>query len=166
MKSLKIILPSIAAILLLVIVLFFPQRITEIVNKTITQTIITTDTIIEVRTITVRDTVPKIVYKELVRLDTIYYAVNDIVTISVPVPIEQAVYSGNIDTIGTYSATVEGYKPLLKSIEFDINIPLTTINRTINKQKRWNFGIVGGTGYGLFTRKPDVFVGLGINYTL
>jgi hypothetical protein len=34
------------------------------------------------------------------------------------------------------------------------------------KTKRWNLGVTGGLGYGLMTRKPDAFVGVGVTYNL
>lgn len=66
----------------------------------------------------------------------------------------------------TYTAWVSGYRPLLDSI----HVYRRTVTRTVvvsKKEKRnWRreqagAGIIGGAGYGLTTKKPDVFVGVG-----
>ena len=174
MKSLKIIIPSVAVILLLTVVLLFPSRVTDVVDRFSPKPQIVSDTVTVVETVTVHDTVPKIVYRERVFYDTIRVvatdsATGDTVQVSVPLPIEQVAFSGAIDTFGTYTATVQGYKPLLKSIEFELKIPTVTVTKTVTntgKLTRWNFGITAGAGYGVFTRKPDVFVGFGLTYRL
>jgi hypothetical protein len=172
MKSLNIILPSVAVILLLLMVLIFPSRINGIVDKFTPEATVRTDTVTILRTVTVRDTVARVVYRERVRTDTMVYAVRDTVSgdtvkITVPIPIERAEFTGKVDTLGTYKAIVEGYKPQLKSIEFDLTLPERTVKRTVKeKAPRWNVGIVSGFGYGIFNKKPDLFVGLGIVYRL
>lgn len=63
----------------------------------------------------------------------------------------------------TYTAWVSGYEPRLDSI--DVYRKTTTITkaitRTVTKHRIFNVGIVGGAGYGILTKKPDVWIGIG-----
>ena len=136
------------------------------------QTVVRTDTLI-VRD-TIHDSVPKLVYQEVVRYvketpislhDTVYMSKNEenvYLTDSgkVIVPISRKVYTDD----STYRAVVSGYKATLDQI--DIYRKQTVITNTVTKDRRWNFGLTGGIGYGLTTHKPDVFVGVGVTYRL
>lgn len=136
------------------------------------KTVVTTDTLI-VRD-TIHDSVPKLVYQEVVRYvketpislhDTVYMPKNEenvYLTDSgkVIVPISRKVYTDD----STYRAVVSGYKATLDQI--DVYRKQTVITNTITKDRRWNFGLIGGMGYGLTTHKPDVFVGVGVTYRL
>lgn len=136
------------------------------------QTVVRTDTLI-VRD-TIYDSVPKLVYQEVVRYvketpislhDTIYMSKNEenlYLTDSgeVFVPISRKVYTDD----STYRAVVSGYKATLDQI--DIYRKQTVITNTVTKDRRWIFGLTGGIGYGLTTHKPDVFVGVGVTYRL
>ena len=68
----------------------------------------------------------------------------------------------------TYTAWVSGYEPRLDSIEvYRKTTTITkTITRTVTKRHVFNVGIVGGAGYGLLTKKPDVWVGVGVSINL
>lgn len=136
------------------------------------QTVVRTDTLI-VRD-TIHDSVPKLVYQEVVRYvketpislhDTIYMSKNEenlYLTDSgeVFVPISRKVYTDD----STYRAVVSGYKATLDQI--DIYRKQTVITNTVTKDRRWIFGLTGSIGYGLTTHKPDVFVGVGVTYRL
>lgn len=39
-----------------------------------------------------------------------------------------------------------------------------TITKTITKKKHWGYGVQTGFGYGIFNRKPDLYIGMGITY--
>ena len=125
---------------------------------------------------TIIDTVPRLVKSEVVRYvketpislhDTIYVSKNEenlYLTDSgeVVVPITLKVYTDD----STYRAVISGYKASLDEIETYRERQVITNTVTHYKVKRWNIGVTGGIGYGLMTRKPDVFVGVGVTYNL
>lgn len=78
-------------------------------------------------------------------------------TITAEVPVTQKVY---VDS--TYKAWVSGFRPSLDSIE--VYRKSTTVERTVTKERKLSFGITTGAGVGVFSRKPDVFVGLGLTW--
>ena len=65
-----------------------------------------------------------------------------------------------------YTAWVSGYEPRLDSIEVYRQTVTVTRTQTVTKRNRFNVGLTGGFGYGIFTRKPDVFVGVGCTVRL
>lgn len=77
------------------------------------------------------------------------------------------------DTL-TYDASISGWSidndsfPRLDSIRFDLRGKEITntivIEKTKYKKKHWNYGIVGGIGYGITNQKPDAFIGFGVMY--
>ena len=84
-------------------------------------------------------------------------------TVWVTVPRTQKRYEDS-----TYTAWVSGYEARLDSI----HVYRQTVTRTVVVSKkentgrgwlgeRFGAGIVGGAGYGLFGKRPDVFVGVG-----
>lgn len=63
--------------------------------------------------------------------------------------------------------------PTLDSISFILRtqkikeIQTVTIEKIIQqKPRKWHISAQGGYGYGITTRKPDVFVGIGISYDI
>lgn len=54
------------------------------------------------------------------------------------------------------------------ALRFNVNYPkitqTQTITKTITKKKHWNYGIQTGVGYGIFNRKPDLYIGAGLTY--
>lgn len=120
---------------------------------------------------TVRDTVPKPVKSDFVGAikerpvlltdtikltDTLYVDSSGLINI----PITRKEYTDD----STYRAVVSGYKAKLD--EIDVYRKTVYITNTVTKQKRWNIGLTGGAGYGLTTHKPDIFVGIGISFTI
>ena len=66
----------------------------------------------------------------------------------------------------TYTAWVSGYEPRLDSIEVYQKTVTITKRETVSKRNRFNVGLTGGVGYGIFTRKPDVWVGVGCTWRI
>lgn len=62
-------------------------------------------------------------------------------------------YDNDVDSIG---------------LKFNVDYPriteTQTITKTITKKKHWGYGVQTGLGYGIFNRKPDLYIGLGITY--
>lgn len=67
----------------------------------------------------------------------------------------------------TYMAWVSGYEPRLDSIEvYQKTVVVTKRVEGRGKSKRFSVGLTGGFGYGVFTRKPDVWVGVGCTWRM
>lgn len=53
-------------------------------------------------------------------------------------------------------------------LKFNVDYPriteTQTITKTITKKKHWGYGVQTGFGYGIFNRKPDLYIGLGVTY--
>ena len=83
-------------------------------------------------------------------------------SIEVPVPIVQKRYDDSL-----YTAWVSGFEPNLDSIRLHQREILTTVTKTIVKHSpRLSVGVQAGAGVGVFSRQPDVYVGVGIQYRL
>ena len=83
-------------------------------------------------------------------------------SIEVPVPIVQKRYDDSL-----YTAWVSGYEPALDSIRLYLPEVTTTITETVVKSAhRLSIGIQGGAGVGVFSRQPDVYVGVGVQWRL
>lgn len=67
----------------------------------------------------------------------------------------------------TYMAWISGYEPRLDSIEvYQKTVVVTKSVEGRVKNRRFNVGLTGGFGYGVFTRKPDVWVGVGCTWRI
>lgn len=117
-----------------------------------------TITIYKIDTITIDKPVPQYKYINKVVTDTLY---NIDKKVQVSVPISTTVYADS-----SYSAIVSGYKVNLDAIQVYPKHTTTTITNTIVRQKRWNVGVQAGVGWGIYSRKPDIFVGVGVSYRL
>ena len=83
-------------------------------------------------------------------------------SIDVPIPIIQKRYDDSL-----YTAWVSGFEPTLDSINLRLPTITETITKTIVKPSpRLSIGIQGGAGVGVFSRQPDVYVGVGLQYRL
>ena len=83
-------------------------------------------------------------------------------TLMVPVEIEQKRYDDSL-----YTAWVSGYEPALDSIRLHQREVITTITKTITKPTPMiSVGIQAGAGYGIFNRKADVYVGVGVQWKI
>lgn len=83
-------------------------------------------------------------------------------SIEVPIPIEQKRYDDSL-----YTAWVSGYRPALDSITIHQREVVTTVTQTIvEPSPRLSVGIQAGAGVGLYQHRPDIYIGLGIQYRL
>ena len=134
--------------------------------KTTVKTIVKTDTITNV--IERVDTVfkPRPVTTEIVRVDTVRadtVLVYESKRYNVPVRTDSV--SGEIDVVAS------GVDCSVDSVMWRLQIPTRTITNTIETEKviskktHLNWGVTVGGGCGLTTRKPDVWVGLGVMYS-
>lgn len=128
-------------------------------NQSSTGNRLKTDTVTITKIDTVTVTKPVLKYKYLTKIitDTLYST--DSIKVPVHIPIERTIFQDS-----TYRAVVSGYRASLDTIQV---YPIHTYTTIINtKQKRFNIGIQAGVGYGCFTKKPDVYVALGVSYRL
>lgn len=141
------------------------------------KTTITTDTVYTSDTIEVTDTFcyfqPQYKLEYVERWDTLY--TKD--TVSVPIPMKRVQYEDSVvkDNGATvlYFASVSGFEPSLDTLDFTVSYPqitnteyvTNTIEKTIQKPApRFSVGIQAGFGYGVFNKKPDLYIGLGGTY--
>ena len=170
MKNSKYIIP-IALGLLIIALLFCTFRMCNHKPETIT----VTDTVTMERTDTVYDTTrlihyfPRPIHDTILRWD---YVPKDTV-----IPLIAKTYSDTITKDDgaevQYIASVSGYKPSLDSIRFNLKYPVVTntITNTVTETKflvkpvpRFSTGFQAGFGYGVFNKKPDLYIGLGVTY--
>lgn len=64
----------------------------------------------------------------------------------------------------TYEAQISGFQPHLDHIKVFPKTTYITTEKTsyIEKKKHFNHGIQIGVGFGVINRKPDVFIGYGV----
>ena len=87
--------------------------------------------------------------------DTLRDTIRD--SIDIPVPIYQKRYEDSL-----YTAWVSGFEPKLDSIDLRLPTITETVTKTIVKPSPlFSVGIQAGAGYGVFNRKPDIYVGVG-----
>ncbi len=137
-------------------------------------------------------TVDTVVVRDTVHLDA-PKAADSVVTGTIRVPMAVYVHDGQGDTVGvqnmgkigvsdtvwttvprtqkryedsTYTAWVSGYEARLDSIEVYRKTVFVTKTKGGTKCNRFGVGLTGGVGYGVFTRKPDVWVGVGVTLRL
>ena len=148
-------------------------------SKTEIQTKVETDTVFQERIDTIHITHTVTRYRpQPTRTDTIF--ITDAQTQEVAQHIKKTyeVDSLHIDTTCIPPASVN-YHLLVRTDNYDIDsialrfnvdypkiIQTQTITKTITKNKHWNYGIQTGFGYGVYNRKPDLYIGVGINYNM
>ena len=148
-------------------------------SRTEIQTKVETDTVFQERIDTVHLTHTVTRYRpQPTRTDTIF--ITDAQTQEVAQHIKKTyeVDSLHIDTTCIPPASVN-YHLLVRTDNYDIDsialrfnvdypkiIQTQTITKTVTKKKRWNYGIQTGFGYGIYNRKPDLYIGLGIQYNI
>lgn len=126
-------------------------------------------TLVKNDTVVVHDTIVRkikeVKYKEIRIIDTVYLTSN-----SISIPIEQKHYSDSIADI-----YISGFEPNIDSINYHIPQQTVYIDKVIEIEKerkaKWyedRFVITAGVsaGYGLVTKQPDVYVGIGVGIRL
>ena len=148
-------------------------------SKTEIQTKVETDTVFQERIDTIHLTHTVTRYRpQPTRTDTIF--ITDAQTQEVAQHIKKTyeVDSLQIDTTSTPHGMVS-YHLLVRTDNYDVDsialrfnvdypkiIQTQTITKTVTKKKRWNYGIQTGLGYGIYNRKPDLYIGVGIQYNM
>ena len=148
-------------------------------SRTEIQTKVETDTVFQERIDTIHLTHTVTRYRpQPTRTDTIF--VTDAQTQEVAQHIKKTyeVDSLQIDTTSTPHGMVS-YHLLVRTDNYDVDsialrfnvdypkiIQTQTITKTVTKKKHWNYGIQTGFGYGVYNRKPDLYIGVGIQYNM
>ena len=148
-------------------------------SKTEIKTKVETDTVFQERIDTIHLTHTVTRYRpQPTRTDTIF--VTDTQTQEVAQHIKKTyeVDSLHIDTTCIPPASVN-YHLLVRTDNYDVDsialrfnvdypkiIQTQTITKTITRKKHWNYGIQTGIGYGVYNRKPDLYIGVGIQYNM
>lgn len=148
-------------------------------SRTEIQTKVETDTVFQERIDTIHLTHTVTRYRpQPTRTDTIF--VTDTQTQEVAQHIKKTyeVDSLHIDTTCIPPASVN-YHLLVRTDNYDIDsialrfnvnypkiIQTQTITKTVTKKKHWNYGIQTGLGYGIYNRKPDLYIGVGLQYNI
>ena len=143
------------------------------------QTKVETDTVFQERIDTIHLTHTVTRYRpQPTRTDTIF--ITDAQTQEVAQHIKKTyeVDSLQIDTTSKPHGMVS-YHLLVRTDNYDIDsialrfnvdypkiIQTQTITKTVTKKKHWNYGIQTGFGYGVYNRKPDLYIGVGIQYNM
>ena len=148
-------------------------------SKTEIQTKVETDTVFQERIDTIHLTHTVTRYRpQPTRTDTIF--ITDAQTQEVAQHIKKTyeVDSLHIDTTCIPPASVnyhlfvrtDNYDVDSIALRFNVDYPkitqTQTITKTVTKKKHWNYGIQTGFGYGVYNRKPDLYIGVGINYNM
>lgn len=148
-------------------------------SRTEIQTKVETDTVFQERIDTMHITHTVTRYRpQPTRTDTIF--VTDTQTQEVAQHIKKTyeVDSLQIDTTSKPHGMVS-YHLLVRTdnndvdsiaLRFNVDYPkiiqTQTITKTVTKKKHWNYGIQTGIGYGIYNRKPDLYIGVGIQYNM
>ena len=148
-------------------------------SKTEIQTKVETDTVFQERIDTIHLTHTVTRYRpQPTRTDTIF--ITDAQTQEVAQHIKKTyeVDSLHIDTTCIPPASVN-YHLLVRTdnydvdsiaLRFNVDYPkitqTQTITKTVTRKKHWNYGIQTGFGYGIYNRKPDLYIGVGIQYNI
>ena len=143
------------------------------------QTKVETDTVFQehIDTIHITHTVTR--YRpQPTRTDTIFITDTQTQEVAQHIKKTYEVDSLHIDTTCIPPASVN-YHLLVRTDNYDIDsialrfnvdypkiIQTQTITKTVTRKKRWNYGIQTGLGYGVYNRKPDLYIGVGIQYNM
>ena len=148
-------------------------------SRTEIKTKVETDTVFQERIDTIHLTHTVTRYRpQPTRTDTIF--VTDTQTQEVAQHIKKTyeVDSLQIDTTSKPHGMVS-YHLLVRTDNYDVDsialrfnvdypkiIQTQTITKTVTRKKHWNYGIQTGFGYGIYNRKPDLYIGVGIQYNM
>ena len=129
----------------------------------------TVDTVIDVDTFTRIDTV-KIQNTILVpkKIDTVW---QERITKDTTLQVTRKTYDIDNDSVGAH-VVVSGVNPKVDTLSIWSKKTSYSVNKTIIKTipmkdtKRFKIYPTVGVGYGVFSRKPDMFIGIGFTYSL
>ena len=148
-------------------------------SKTEIQTKVETDTVFQERIDTIHITHTVTRYRpQPTRTDTIFITDTQTQEVAQHIKKTYEVDSLHIDTTCIPPASVN-YHLLVRTDNYDVDsialrfnvdypkiIQTQTITKTVTRKKRWNYGIQTGLGYGVYNRKPDLYIGVGIQYNM
>ena len=148
-------------------------------SKTEIQTKVETDTVFQERIDTIHLTHTVTRYRpQPTRTDTIFITDTQTQEVAQHIKKTYEVDSLQIDTTSTPHGMVS-YHLLVRTdncdvdsiaLRFNVDYPkiiqTQTITKTVTRKKHWNYGIQTGFGYGVYNRKPDLYIGVGVNYNL
>ena len=131
------------------------------VRQTTIDTVIKRDTIIDVDTYNVPHTVlvpskTDTIYQEKIKNDT-------------TLQVTRKTYDIDNDSVGAH-VVISGVNPRIDSMSIWAKKTSYTVNRTITKTipikdtKKFKIYPTIGVGYGVFSRKPDMYIGIGLTY--
>ena len=148
-------------------------------SKTEIQTKVETDTVFQERIDTIHLTHTVTRYRpQPTRTDTIFITDTQTQEVAQHIKKTYEVDSLHIDTTCIPPASVN-YHLLVRTDNYDVDsialrfnvdypkiIQTQTITKTVTRKKHWNYGIQTGFGYGVYNRKPDLYIGVGIQYNI
>ena len=148
-------------------------------SRTEIKTKVETDTVFQERIDTIHLTHTVTKYKpQPTRTDTIFITDTQTQEVAQHIKKTYEVDSLHIDTTCTPPASVN-YHLLVRTdnydvdsiaLRFNVDYPkitqTQTITKTVTRKKHWNYGIQTGFGYGIYNRKPDLYIGVGIGYSI
>ena len=128
----------------------------------------TIDTVIDIDTFTKVDTV-KIPNTILVpsKTDTVY---QEKIQKDTTLQVTRKTYDIDNDSVGAH-VVVSGINPMVDSLSIWAKKTSYSVNKTIIKTipmkdtKRFKIYPTIGVGYGVFSRKPDMYIGIGVTYS-
>ena len=128
----------------------------------------TIDTVIDIDTFTKIDTV-KIPNTILVpsKTDTVY---QEKIQKDTTLQVTRKIYDIDNDSVGAH-VVVSGINPMVDSLSIWAKKTSYSVNKTIIKTipmkdtKRFKIYPTIGVGYGVFSRKPDMYIGIGVTYS-
>ena len=128
----------------------------------------TIDTVIDIDTFTKVDTV-KVPHTVLVpsKTDTIY---QEKIQKDTTLQVTRKTYDIDNDSVGAH-VVVSGINPMVDTLSIWSKKTSYTVNRTITKTipikdtKKFKIYPTIGVGYGVFSRKPDMYIGIGMTYS-
>ena len=130
-------------------------KVEEVGEKVVRDTIIVRDTIVE--------RYPEYVTQTIVRTERVEVAVRDTIivrdSIEVEIPISERTYMDE-----EYKAVVQGYNPILKSIEVYPRTAYINTTETIKQRKRWGVSVGVQGGYGFTPKGWQPYAGVGISF--
>ena len=129
----------------------------------------TIDTVIDIDTFTMIDTV-KIPHTILVpsKTDTVY---QEKIQKDTTLQVTRKTYDIDNDSVGAH-VVVSGVNPMVDTLSIWSKKTSYSVNKTIIKTipvkdtKRFKIYPTVGVGYGVFSRKPDMYIGIGFTYNL